>query len=253
MPPPIPVPHLNRNFPSSKISRMSRRATGIVQIALAIACVSVTFGQQGTVTLSGSVEDPSGTRVPWASVVITETILGLTEATAAGGDGSFRLTGLKPSDSYEVEVVGPIEFAPHRQSVRLTTDQRIEIKLEIQPIVEAVVVSGARPVPDPALPKSARTRIRVGGNVQKARLMHHVPALYPPDVERESIEGTVLFEGVIERDGKLSDLTQVNSIIDERLVAAAKVAVSQWRYEPARLNGQPVEVTAKLSMAFQLP
>ena len=148
---------------------------------------------------------------------------------------------------------GPIEFAPHQQSVSLTTDQHIEIKLEIQPIVEAVVVSGARPVPDPALPKSARTRTRVGGNVQKARLVHHVPALYPPDVERESIEGTVLFEGVIERDGKLSGLTPVNSIIDERLVTAAKVAVSQWRYEPARLNGQPVEVKAKLSVAFQLP
>ena len=253
MPAPIPVPDLNRKLSSNEISRMSLRAIGLVQIALAIAFGSVTFGQQGTVTLSGSVEDPSGARVSGASVVITETILGLTEATTAGGDGSFRLGGLKPSDSYEVEVFGPIEFASHRQSVSLTTDQHIEIKLEIQPIVEAVVVSGARPVPDPALPKSARTRIRVGGNVQKAKLMHHVAALYPPDVERESIEGTVLFEGVIETDGKLSGLTPVNSIIDDRLVAAAKIAVSQWRYEPARLNGQPVAVEAKLSVAFQLP
>ena len=253
MPSPIAISCLNHNSPSHKISRLSRRAIGLVQIALAIACGSVTFGQQGTVTLSGSVEDPSGARVPWASIIVSETILGLTEATTAGGDGSFRLGGLNPSDSYEVEVIGPIEFESHRQSASLTTDQHIEIKLEIRPIVEAVVVSGARPVPDPALPKSARTRVRVGGNVQKAKLLHHVPALYPPDVERESIDGTVLFKGVIEKDGKLSGLTPVNSIIDERLVAAAKIAVSQWRYEPARLNGQPVEVKAKLSVAFQLP
>lgn len=255
MPTPILIACSGRCSPSNEISRAFRGAIGFgfVPIALAIACGSVTFGQQGTVTLSGSVEDPSGARVPWASVVVTEADLGLTEATTAGGDGSFRLGGLKPSDSYEVEVVGPIEFAPHRQSVSLTTDQHIELKLAIQPIIEAVVVSGESRVPDPALPKAARRRIRVGGNVRKARLMHHVPALYPPDVEREAIEGTVLFEAVIEMDGTLSGITPVNSIVDERLVTAARVAVSQWRYEPARLNGHPVAVKAKLSVAFQLP
>ena len=129
----------------------------------------------------------------------------------------------------------------------------LEIKLEINPIVEAVVVSGTKRVPDPALPKAPRRRIRVGGNVQKAKLVHHVPAPYPADAEREAIEGTVLLEAVIGKDGTLSNLDPVNSIVDERLVAAATAAVSQWRYEPARLNGQPVEVRANLSVAFQLP
>ena len=244
---------LDRNPPSNEIFRVSRSVIGLVRIALAIACGSATFGQQGAVTLSGSVQDPSGARVPWASVVISEANLSVTEATTAGGDGSFRLGGLTPSDSYEVEVGGPTEFIPHRQHVSLTTDQHIELKLGIQPIIEAVVVSGESRVPDPALPKAARKRIRVGGNVQKARLIHHVPALYPPDVEGEAIEGTVLFEAVIEADGTLSGLAPVNSIVDERLVTAARDALSQWRYEPTRLNGQPVAARAKLSVAFQLP
>ena len=225
----------------------------LAPIAVAVCCVSGALGQQNAVTLSGSIQDPSGAHVPWASVVITEGNRGVTEATTAGADGSFRIGGLEPSPSYEVEVVGPIEFAPHRRSVNLTADQRVEIKLEIIPIVEAVVVSGTRPVPDPSLPKAARTRTRVGGNVQKARLVHHVSAPYPADAEREAIEGTVLLEAVIGEDGTLSGLAPVNTIVDERLVAAAMDAVSQWRYEPARLNGQPVEVRAKLSVAFQLP
>ena len=100
---------------------------GLVPFALALSCALVACGQQIGVTLSGSVQDPSGARVPWASVVITNWNRGLIEATTAGADGSFRIEGLEALPSYEVEVVGPTEFAPHRQSVNLTADQRIEI------------------------------------------------------------------------------------------------------------------------------
>ena len=186
-------------------------------------------------------------------MVIVNPDQGVTEATTAGADGSFRIEGLEPSPSYEVEVLGPIGFLPHLRNVNLTADQRVDIKLEVDQIVEAIVVSGTKPTSNAALPNSSRRRIRVGGNLKKARLVHHVPALYPADAEREGIEGTVLLEGVIGTDGTLSSLDPVNSIVDMRLVAAATDALSEWRYEPARLNGRPVEVRAKLSVAFQLP
>ena len=246
------VPHIRSDSASLEIGWARRRLLGLAPVALAVSCASVTLAQQNSVTLSGSVQDPSGARIPWASVTITHPNQDVTEATTAGADGSFRIEGLAPSPLFEVEVIGPIGFLPHRQSVNPTTDQHIDIELEVDLIVEAIVVSGTRPTRDPALPKSSRRRIRVGGNLKKARLVQHVPALYPPDAEREGIEGTVLLDGVITTDGTLTSLAPVNSIVDERLIAAATDAVLQWRYEPARLNGQPFEVGAKISVAFEL-
>ena len=247
------VPHTRSNSASLEVSRPRRRLRGLVAVALAVSCASITLGQQNSVTLSGSVNDPSGARIPWASVVIINPDQSVTEATTAGADGSFRIEGLAPSPLCEVEIVGPIGFLPHRQSVNLTADHHIDIELEVDLIVEAIVVSGTRQAGDPALSKSPRRRIRVGGNLKRARLVHHVPALYPADAEREGIEGTVLLEAAISRDGTLTGLAPVNSIVDERLVTAATEAVLQWRYEPARLNGQPFEIGAKISVAFELP
>ena len=52
-------------------------------------------------------------------------------------------------------------------------------------------------------------------------------------------------------DGNPIGLTALNSIVDERLKAAAIEAVMQWRYRPTLLNGRPVEVVATISVAFE--
>ena len=247
------VPHIRSDSASLEVSRARSRLRGLVPVALAVSCASITFAQQNSVTLSGSVHDPSGARIPWASVLIINPDQSVTEATTAGADGSFRIEGLAPSPLYEVEMVGPIGFLPHRQSVNLTADHHIDIELEVDLIVEAIVVSGTRQTGDPALSKSPRRRVRVGGNFTKAKLVHHVPAIYPAGAEGEGIEGTVLLEAVISTDGTVTGLAPINSIVDERLVTAATEAVLQWRYEPARLNGQPFEIGAQISVAFELP
>ena len=83
--------------------------------------------------------------------------------------------------------------------------------------------------------------------------MHHVPAAYPPDAEREGVTGTVVLDAVIGADGNPASVATVNSIVDGRLVDAAERAVRQWRYDPALLNGRPVEVTVTIRVAFELP
>ena len=115
------------------------------------------------------------------------------------------------------------------------------------------MVSGAPPQPGPGEPGQPRARVRVGGNIQKARLVHYVPPTYPADAQREGVEGTVLMEAVIGTEGRLVGLSTLNSMVDERLAAAASDAVLQWKYQPTLLNGRPVEVAATVSVAFELP
>lgn len=57
---------------------------------------------------------------------------------------------------------------------------------------------------------------------------------------------------MIGRDGSVLDLQQVNQLVDPRLVAAAKDAVLQWRYQPTLLNGQPVEIVTEIQINFSL-
>lgn len=222
-------------------------------LALAVALTALACGQQEGVALSGYVQDPSGSRVPHAQVLVTDAKRGVTEATTAGADGSFQLDGLAPSPSYQIEVRGPVGLEPHVQPLDLTTDQHLEAMLRIGPIDEAIVISGERPQPEPGQPGAHRERIRVGGNVRKARLVRYVTPTYPPGAEREGVEGTVYMEAVLGPEGRLVGLSTLNSTVDERLAAAASDAVLQWEYQPTLLNGNPVETAVTLSVAFELP
>ena len=242
------------DFESGLLVRTIRRriALAVLSAAAAVSLVSVTLGQQGGVSLSGSVQDPSGARIPRASVRVVDSARGATEATTSGADGAYRIAGLDPSSNYEIRVRKP-GFKEHRQVVNLAADRSLDITLQVGGIQEEIVVIAERkPVEEPAQPKAPRRRIRVGGNVRKAQLVRHVSPVYPPGAESEGVEGTVLLEAVIDKEGRPTGLKAVNSMVDPRLVDAAMEAVKQWRYNPVLLNGRPVEIVTTISVAFQL-
>lgn len=218
--------------------------------ALAVLLAAAACSRQEGVELTGSVHDPSGSRIPHALVLVTDAERELAEATTAGADGSFRIQGLPPSPSYQIEVRGPSGFEPDVRNLDLTADRHLDVVLEIQPIVEEIVISGPPPQPGSVPSGEPRRRVRVGGNVRRARLVHYVAPTFPADAERG---GTVLLEGVIGKEGRLSGLSTLNSIIDERLVGAASDAVLQWRYDPTLLNGRPVETVVTISVGFEIP
>jgi protein TonB len=56
---------------------------------------------------------------------------------------------------------------------------------------------------------------------------------------------------VIKLDGSVAE-PSVISAPNSDLGAAAMDAVRLWRYQPAMLNGQPVEVTTTVSVEFRL-
>lgn len=101
--------------------------------------------------------------------------------------------------------------------------------------------------PQPTMP----SRIRVGGNVQRVKLLSAVDAVYPQAARDAGIEGTVLLQVVIDKEGKVES-TQV---LDGHplLAAEAQQAVMQWVYSPTLLNGIPVEVATTVSVPFPAP
>ncbi len=111
------------------------------------------------------------------------------------------------------------------------------------------VLSGAAPPPPP--PKATTPkRIRVGGQVEAAKLIFQPKPEYPPLAKMARIQGTVRLEAIISKDGTIQDLKVLSG--HPLLVKAALEAVQRWRYQPTLLNGEPVEVVTEIDCNFTL-
>lgn len=118
-------------------------------------------------------------------------------------------------------------------------------------IISSVPQAAPPPPPVVAAPKPvAPQRIRVGGNVQQAKLLNQPKPVYPPLAKQARIQGTVRFNAIIGRDGAIANLTVVSG--HPLLVPSALEAVRQWKYQPTLLNGEPVEVVTQIDVNFTL-
>lgn len=86
--------------------------------------------------------------------------------------------------------------------------------------------------------------------VMEARVTHRVEPEYPRIARLMHLSGTVQLHAIIGTDGSVRALEVLSG--NQILVQAALAAVRQWRYEPTRLNGQPVEVETYITVKFQV-
>jgi protein TonB len=122
-------------------------------------------------------------------------------------------------------------------------DQAARVALSLPPppqIAQSVKLPNAEP----------SRRVKVGGLVKMARLVHRVDPVYPPIARQVRISGTVELTGVIGIDGRIRELQVVHG--HPFLAKAALEAVRQWTYEPTLLNGEAVEVIAPITINFLL-
>lgn len=100
------------------------------------------------------------------------------------------------------------------------------------------------------LTKAPEKTLRVGGDVQAARLIRKVVPVYPPLARQARVSGTVRLAGVVAKDGTIQQLQVVSG--HPLLVPAALDAVRQWVYRPTLLNGEAVELIAPIDVIFTL-
>lgn len=92
---------------------------------------------------------------------------------------------------------------------------------------------------------------RPGSGVTPPTVLHEVKPDYTEEARRRGIEGDVVLEIVVRRDGSVGDvrlLQGLGSGLDQR----ATDAVRQWRFSPARRLGAPVDVVVEVAVEFKL-
>lgn len=114
---------------------------------------------------------------------------------------------------------------------------------------EAEFVVGGPPSGPPV--KEPQGPMRVGGEIQQPERIHHVNPVYPELARRARLEGTVILQAIIDRQGNVKDAEVLRNLglgLDE----AAVEAVQQWKYSPTYYNGRPVEVILTVTVQFEL-
>jgi protein TonB len=113
-------------------------------------------------------------------------------------------------------------------------------------VIGSVLSSTPVAVPKIATPQ----RVRVSSGVSTGLLIRKVPPTYPPLARQARIQGVVVLQAQISKDGTIQNLQLISG--HPMLAPAAIEAVKQWRYKPYLLNGEPVEVDTQVQVNFTL-
>jgi protein TonB len=106
------------------------------------------------------------------------------------------------------------------------------------------------PPPPPPVPTELERAIRVGGNVGQPQKVKHVAPVYPPIAQSARVQGVVIVEAIIDREGRVGYSRILRSI--PLLDQAALDAVNQWEFTQTHLNGAPVPVIMTVTVQFTL-
>lgn len=73
---------------------------------------------------------------------------------------------------------------------------------------------------------------------------------YPAEAKKAKIQGKVVLDAIIGKDGAIHKLTVVSG--PKELRKSSTDAVQTWKYKPYLLNGNPVEVETRINVVYSL-
>jgi protein TonB len=113
-------------------------------------------------------------------------------------------------------------------------------------VIGGIISSTPVAVPKVATPQ----RVRVSQGVSQGLIIKKVQPPYPPLARQARIQGQVILQAEISKDGTIENLRLISG--HPMLAPAAIEAVKQWRYKPYLLNGEPVAVETTVMVNFSL-
>ena len=240
---------LNPSMNHSALSVRPRLATLFLSLALLIPLAALLLAAQNlSGKFSGTIYDPSGGAVPDAIVILINHNANKMDMTTSDSEGNFNFLGL-PAGKYELKVMKPgfAEYNALQVVLQANLESSQNITLQVGAVTEEVnvVAEGtARAVRPP--------RVRLGGDIQAAKLLNKVQPIYPATSKDAGIEGTVILHAIIGMEGTPLSMEVMNSDVDPELARTAIAAVNSWRYSPTLLNGQPIEVDTTIMVKSKL-
>lgn len=114
--------------------------------------------------------------------------------------------------------------------------------------IEIMAVSALNDLPVLSLPP---TQVRADKAVQQSKLTSAPSPTYPEPARQARIQGIVTLAVVVGKDGHVQSMRVISG--QPILAAAALEAVKHWVFQPAIVNGAPIEVESEVDVPFTLP
>ena len=94
-----------------------------------------------------------------------------------------------------------------------------------------------------------KPQAQVAAEVMEKLLVHRVEPVYPPEARKENLQGIIALDIVVGRDGSVIAMHPLNG--PDLLARAAMDALRWWKFEPYRINGEPVVVESRVAVEFK--
>ena len=248
----------------------SAKVNDLTSIVKAEEVKSVENSSDEKFKLSGQVmEYPAKKPVPGASILVR----GTTNGTLADIDGKFVI----PVKKGDVLVVSYVGLQTQQVPIDAPTNLVVWMKEDVQTMEEMVVVGMASdgvgaPSVDPNKKVAAVVDVpKVKEEPQEKVIFQVVEEMpqfpggmgeamkflaknikYPVSAQQAKIEGRVIVQFVVERDGSISDIHTVRSVSPELDAEAVRVVSLMPKWIPGKQRGKAVAVKYTMPIMFRL-
>jgi TonB family protein len=111
-------------------------------------------------------------------------------------------------------------------------------------------ISGPNAASLPAPTVQPEGPVKIGGNVKEPKLINSVAPVYPLTARSSGIQGDVVIDTTIDKSGNVVRMHVVSG--PAMLRPSALESLRRWKYEPSKLDGEPVEVQMQVTIKFRL-
>jgi TonB family protein len=97
--------------------------------------------------------------------------------------------------------------------------------------------------------RGLQPQAHVPADVMEKLVTHRVDPDYPEAARPANLQGVIVLDVIVGRDGSVLDMHALNG--PDVLAQAAMDALRWWRFEPYRVDGQPVVVETTVAVEFK--
>ena len=246
---------------SNELAEISNaKVNDLTSIVKAEEVKSVENSSDEKFNISGQVwEYPAKKPVPGASIIIR----GTTTGTLADKDGKFTL----PVKKGDVLVVSYIGLQTQSVVVQADVNLGIWMKEDVQPMEEMVVV-GQTPKEEVKYTKVEVEETEEPQEKVIFQVVEEMPEFpggmgeamkflaknikYPVAAQQAKIEGRVIVQFVVERDGSISDIHAMRGVNPDLDAEAIRVVSLMPKWKPGKQRGKAVAVKYTMPIMFRL-